>query len=140
MHFETSTTINAAPERVWAVLTDVVHWPDWTPTVLSVDWVEGDFTTGGVARIKQPGMPTLDWTITEIAPGGSFTWTSRSAGVTTVATHRLVPTDVGVAVTLGIEHSGALAGMVGRLTGRRTQRYITTEAAGLKQRCEAAPA
>jgi len=30
-HFETSTTIDAPAERVWAILTDTRSWADWTP-------------------------------------------------------------------------------------------------------------
>jgi len=45
-----------------------------------------------------------------------------------------------VAVTLGIRQSGPLARVIGLLMAGTARRYVRTEAAGLKQRCEQAPA
>jgi hypothetical protein len=41
------------------------------------------------------------------------------------------------ALTLEINHSGPLAGLVGPLTGARTRRFIALEATGLKSASEA---
>ena len=35
--YSTSITINANPEAVWKVLSDVAHWHAWTPTVTKVE-------------------------------------------------------------------------------------------------------
>ena len=35
--FQAATSIEAPPERVWALLTDVAHWPAWNTTVNKVD-------------------------------------------------------------------------------------------------------
>jgi len=35
--FKVTQTINASPETIWALLTDVPNWPDWNPTVTNVE-------------------------------------------------------------------------------------------------------
>ncbi|ADP84036.1 SRPBCC family protein [Pseudofrankia inefficax] len=150
MYYETSVRIAATADQVWAVLRDVERWPEWTPTVSRVDRVEsapeyvpgadgpaGELTKGDVVSIKQPRMPTLSWTVLDWSPGGFFSWSASSGGVTTVAEHRIDRADdLGVTVTLSVRQSGPLAPVVGLLTGRQTRQYVDTEAQGLKRRCE----
>lgn len=142
MSYTTSITINAPAERVWAVMTDVERWPEWTASVSSVERLDsGPFTTGSRARIKQPKLPTTIWTVTAIQPGRSFTWRAQSSGVTTVANHQIAPAADGqsVTVTLSIEESGPLAPLVRLLASGMTRRYVNMEAEGLKERSERAP-
>jgi uncharacterized membrane protein len=149
VYYETSVRIAARADRVWDVLREVERWPEWTPTVTRVDLEStpeyvpgadgpaGELAKGDVVSIKQPRMRTLSWTIDEWEPASFFSWSSTSGGVTTVATHRVDRTDdLGVTVTLGIRQSGLLAPVVAALIGRQTRRYVDTEAASLKRRCE----
>jgi uncharacterized protein YndB with AHSA1/START domain len=139
MNFEISVTIDAPREHIWAVLTDVERWPEWTASMTSVAYVEGDsIAVGSRARIKQPRLPTVVWEVTAVEPGQSFTWQARSVGITTLATHRLTPEPAGVTVSLGIQQRGALGWLVGLLTAQMTRRYVGMEAEGLKRRCLAA--
>jgi uncharacterized protein YndB with AHSA1/START domain len=139
MNYQTSIAIDAPPEQVWTVLTDVERWPEWTASMTSVSLIGGaGLAVGSKARIKQPKMPTLVWEVTELEPGQAFTWKAVSAGVTTLAVHRLTTDHQGgVTVSLGVEQRGLLAGLVGLLTGGMTRRYVQMEAEGLKRRCEA---
>src|SRR5262249_50688801 len=124
-------------EHVWAVLTDVERWPEWTASMTSVAYVKGSsIAVGSRARIKQPRLPEVLWEVTEVEPGQSFSWQAGSAGITTLATHRLTPEPAGgVSVHLGIRQRGPLAWLVGLLTAGMTRRYVGMEAEGLKQRC-----
>jgi uncharacterized membrane protein len=132
-------TIDASVERVWDVFSDVERWPAWTASITSLTLIEGsDVAVGTRVRIKQPRFPHLVWEVTEVEPGVSWTWVSTSPGARTAATHILssrgpASTDV---VQI-IEQTGPLGVLVGRLTRRLTRRYLTMEAAGLKQRVEA---
>jgi uncharacterized protein YndB with AHSA1/START domain len=36
MDFTTATDFDAPPDRVWSVITDVEHWPEWTPSITSI--------------------------------------------------------------------------------------------------------
>jgi uncharacterized protein YndB with AHSA1/START domain len=139
MQFEMKVEIEATPEKVWATLTDVERWPEWTASMTTLERLNGDtLALGARVRIKQPGMPTLVWTVTQFDLGLSFSWRSTSPGVATVGTH-LIEGAAGdrVTVTLSIHQSGMLAPVVGLFTSTKTRRYVNMEAQGLKQRCEA---
>lgn len=131
--------VDAPAETVWAVLSDATGWPEWTPTVTSVELVGGGpLQMGSRARIKQPRIPMTEWTVTELAPGRGFTWESRGPGVLAVARHTVDPIDDGrTRVRLSVSQSGLIGGPVGLLYRRLTDRYLAMEAAGLKARAEA---
>ena len=139
---EQSTTVDIAapPDRVWEVLTDVEHWSDWTA---SVRWVrrleDGPLRTGSAAKISQPKVPTVDWVVTELEPGTSFTWVMRGPAILTKARHVVEPLPGGGSrVTLSIEPHGWLGELFGRAYRATTDRYLAMEAAGLKTRSEEA--
>lgn len=139
MKFETSVDIDAPADHVWATLIDVERWPEFTPSITSVKQLEdGPMAVGARARVKQPGFPELVWEVTGFDPGTSFTWRASSPGVRTSGTHRLTAGAHGVRVTLGIDQTGALAGIVSLFSGGRTRRYVQIEADALKRRSEAA--
>lgn len=135
MHFETTVEIAAPHDKVWSTLVDVSHWPDWTDSVTQAAWLDDTgMAPGSRARIKQPGMPSLVWEVSELEPGVSFSWRSVSPGITTVGTHAIHRTsDAGVTVTLGLHQSGALAPIIGLFTAARSRRYVQMEADGLKK-------
>jgi uncharacterized membrane protein len=139
MHFQVSVAIDAPADRVWSVLSDVERWPEWTPTMTSVQRLDpGQFRPGSQARIKQPKLPAMVWTVSSIEPLRQFTWSTTSGGVVTVAGHVITPgPGSGVTVTLSIDSSGLLTGVVDLLYAGLTRDYVTTEAARLKHLCEA---
>ncbi|EFC81170.1 SRPBCC family protein [Parafrankia sp. EUN1f] len=138
MYYETSVTIDATADEIWAVLRDVERWPTWTPTMTAVDAAGGELREGAKVRIQQPRLPAATWTVTDLLPGAGFTWTSRAIGMTTVADHRITPgpNDGSVTVRLSLRQSGPLAPVVALLMGRLVRRYVDTEAQGLRIRCE----
>src|SRR5260370_41068534 len=86
--------INAPPERVWAVMTEVERWPDWTESMKSVERLEeGPPALGSTANLRTRRPPTATlWTVTELTPERSFSWEStNSAGGKATATHALQP-------------------------------------------------
>lgn len=133
--------INASPQAVWNVLADVDLWPTWTQSVRTVRRLDDEpFTLGSRIRIKQPGMPTMVWEVSELVPQSVFTWHTGTPGVKTVGVHRIEPgPGGGTTVTLEVHHSGPLAGAIGALTSSRTRRYMRMEAAGLKKASEERP-
>ena len=137
---EQSVTVEiAAPaDRVWAVLTDVERWPEWTETVTSVKRLDGGpLRPGSRAKIDQPKIPETEYVVTELDSGRSFTWAATGPGVTTTARHDVEALPDGSSrVTLAVEQGGWLGSVMGRFYRGLTDRYLANEAAGLKARCE----
>ncbi|MET8231341.1 SRPBCC family protein [Micromonospora sp. NPDC005298] len=140
MRFEAGTEIAATTEQVWAVLTDVRRWPEWTASVRRVQRGEsGPLAVGATARLTQPRLRPAVWRVTELTEGREFTWVSATPGVRTAGEHRLLPLPDGrTRVELAIVQTGPLAGPVGWLYGGLLRRYLRTEADGLRRRCERA--
>jgi uncharacterized membrane protein len=129
--------VAAAPQRVWDVLADVENWPSWTPSVTSVTRLDdGPLRVGSKVKIKQPRLPTTTWTVTELSPGESFTWTAAGPGFRTTASHRIQPTETGSVVMLTLHQQRLVGGLIGRFTASLTNRYLAMEGNGLKDRAE----
>ena len=136
--FSISVQIDASPERVWAVMSDIERWHEWTPTIRSVRRTNaGPFRIGARARIHQPKLPAADWIVTALQEGRGFDWESRAPGVRVLARHTVEASVSGTRVTLSIQYSGLLGSILGRLTAGINRRYIALEADGLKRRAEA---
>lgn len=132
-----SVVIAAPPERVWAVLADVERWPERIPTVDSVERLDdGPLAVGSRTRLRQPRLSPAVWTVTELTDGASFTWESKTSGVTVVASHDVEPHPDGSRLTLALSVSGALAGIGWLMTRSLTTRYVETEAASIKAAAE----
>lgn len=141
MRFDITTEIDAPPEVVFAVLSEVERWPEWTPTVTRVERL-GDagapFALGTRLRIVQPKVPPADWTVTALEAGRGFRFVSRSPGATVEADHWIEPAGPGdrSRVTLSVTFGGFLGRLIGRMMRKLNERYLAQEAAGLKQRSE----
>jgi len=135
--YSVNVQIDAPPREVWAVMSDVERWHEWTPTVISVRRTNaGPFRIGARARIHQPRLPPADWVVTALEDGRAFEWESRAPGVRVLARHRVDPLPSGSRVTLSIQYSGLLGDLLGRLIAGISRRYIALEADGLKRRAE----
>ena len=115
MEQSTTIDIDAPPERVWEVLSDVEAWSEWTPTVTSVRRLdEGPFRTGSRAKIQQPRIPENEYVVTELEPGRSFTWVATGPAATT-GRHDASPLPGGgTRVRLSVEQGGWLGSVMGR--------------------------
>jgi uncharacterized protein YndB with AHSA1/START domain len=134
---EVSVDIDAPPERVWAVITDVERWPQWTESMSSVQRLEpGPLAVSSRAHVRQPRLLPMTWRITELDPGRSFTWEARSPGLRMVAIHAVQPRDGGSRATLAVESYGVLATLLRPLLMSTGRRYVQMEAAGLKRESE----
>jgi uncharacterized membrane protein len=133
--------INAAPDAVWDVLVNVADWPSWCPTMTEVRRLDqGKFGFDSAAEIRQPRLPKNVWRVTEFEPGRRFEWTTRSPGIAIRGDHLLEPLDeANTRVTLTLETTGPLAGLVNAIYGRQNRRYLELETNSLKRRCQNPP-
>ena len=133
--FVTSRHIDAPTEPVWQVLFDVARWPEWLPTVDSVERLDdGPVQVGSRAEVRQPRLPRAVWEVTEVVEGRSFTWEATGPGMRTIGRHEVVPDGAGSLVTLGIEQIGPVGAVAALVWRRLTQRYIELEAQSLDAR------
>jgi uncharacterized membrane protein len=138
MRFESSVTIQASPERVWEVFSDVGRWPTWTPTVDSVERLDdGRIHLGSRTRIRQPKLPVAVWEVTELIEGEYFAWVAKGPGVRTTAGHRVISTPNGTIATSSIDQHGPFGWLLGILLAKITNRYLALEGESLKQATQA---
>ena len=142
MQFSITTEIDAPPDVVFTVLSEIERWPEWTPTVTRVERlgdVDAPFGTGTRLRIVQPRVPPAEWTVTAFEAGRGFRFVSHSPGATVEANHWIEPAGSGdrSTVSLSVTFGGFLGRLIGRMMRGINERYLAQEAAGLKQRSEA---
>jgi uncharacterized membrane protein len=137
---EASIEIDAPAAVVWDTFVAVEQWPEMTASVTSLEGVDGpEVAVGRRFRIKQPRLPKVTWTVSELTPGRSWTWVSKTPGNTTSATHELEALGENrTLVKQRIDQSGPGGWLVGHLMRRTTVRYLAMEGEGLKALSERA--
>jgi uncharacterized protein YndB with AHSA1/START domain len=134
--FGINVDIAATPDRVWAVMSDIEKWHEWTPSVKGITRRDqGPLRPGSRAWVRQPKFPPALWTVTEVGER-SFTWVSRAPGMVVTARHDVTPIGTGARATLSLNFAGLFGPFFGRLTREINNRYLAMEAAGLKRRSE----
>jgi len=135
---ESGVEIDAPATVVWGIFSDVERWPEWTDSVTRLVALDGPgLGIGKRFAIKQPHMPRLTWTVTELHEGAGWTWEQRSPGGLTLARHDIIPgRDGATLVRQQIDQRGPVGALVGMAMRRMTRRYLELEAAGLKARSE----
>ena len=120
------------------VVADVMRWPEWLPTVTSIEPLGSEeLAIGASYRIAQPRIRLAVWTVVALEPFREFSWESRSAGVRALGKHVLYPeSDQSTQASLAVEFSGPFSALASMIAGRLTQEYVNREAAALKKRVE----
>lgn len=139
MKVEHTISINAPVNVVWAVTKDLEQWPEWTPTVTAIRCLDcNPLGLGSTVRIKQPGQPESDWTVTKYIPKKQLTWETHRRGLCMVATHQIHGNKKGSHThnTLRVEVSGIIALLLRPVLLLAIRRALMRENQGLKNRCE----
>ena len=135
--FSISVEIDAPAERVFDVMTDVVRWHEWTPSITSIKRLDqGPLVVGSRALIRQPKFPPALWTVSRIVPGRGFEWVNRAPGLRVTGHHFAEPLGQRSRATLALSYEGIFGGLLARMTEGITKRYLKMEADGLKARAE----
>jgi uncharacterized membrane protein len=140
MRFEESIDIDAQQERVWEVLSDLEAWPRRIETVDVVELLTpAPMSKGSRVRLKQPKLPEGTWDITVWDAPSYFEWRQKSGGITSVAGHRVETLEEGRSrLTLSLDMRGLLIPVIGLFYRDLTNRYMTSEAQGMKRAAESA--
>jgi uncharacterized membrane protein len=135
--FSIAIDIEASPHEVWAVMSDVERWHEWTTSITRVVRLDaGPFSVGSRSRVRQPGLPPAVWQVTEVQADTGFTWVSRGPGLRVAGRHWITPRPTGSRATLALHYGGALGSLLARLLRSMNDRFLQLEATGLKRRSE----
>jgi hypothetical protein len=137
--FSATTTIEASPEAIWAILTNAAGYPEWDP---GVDRIEGRIAPGEkiTAYTKLSPGRAFPAKVTEFVPGRKMTWTGgMPLGLFKgERSFTLTPQSNGATeFTLREVFSGPLLPLIGRSLPDLTATFEQF-AAGLKRRAERA--
>jgi hypothetical protein len=137
-HYEASTSIRAAPQAVWAILTDGAGWREWNAGAA----IEGTIGPGETLKVTSDANPgrAFPLKVDEWDPPHSMTWTGgMPLGLFRgVRTYRLDPEGGGTRFTMREEYSGPLLGMIWR-TMPDLQPSFDAFVAALRERAERQP-
>ncbi len=134
---EADSIINAGPDRIWSILVDGAHYPDWDSGVVRVEGTVAPGETIKVVSAVNPGR-TFPVKVTGFEPHRSMTW---SGGMPFglfkgVRTFTLTPAaDGSTRFGLREEYSGPLLSMMWRSMPDLAPSFAQF-ANGLKQRAE----
>ena len=134
--FVAETTISAAPELIWELLTDAPGYTSWNTTV---DRVEGRIEPGEKIKVHvkiNPGK-AFPVRVTELASQERMVWSGgMPLGLFSgVRTYTLTPTGDGTQFAMREVYSGLLAPLIGRSIPD-LQPSFDEFAAALKRRAE----
>ena len=137
-HFESSALIDATPETIWAILTDVGSYSDWDSGVVRV---EGRVAPGEKLKLVSEVNPKRAYPIkvAELAPPERMVWTGgMPLGLFKgVRTYTLTPEDGATRFRMREELSGPMLPLIWR-SMPDMQPSFEKFAGGLKARAERA--
>lgn len=102
---ELQTIIDAAPETLWHLHTDINEWPRWNPGIDKA-LLRGDFTEGGVFDWETAGL-SISSTVLEVRPQRRTVWGGPAHGIEGVHVWTFEPTADGTVVTTLESWAGA---------------------------------
>jgi uncharacterized protein YndB with AHSA1/START domain len=139
VHQHHEVRIAACPDYVWAVLTDVARWPEWTSALREVvPYDGGPLVVGGRVRVRARNLPVREWSVREIRAHRGFTWEQMGVGSAATLVVGITPAPPGgTTLALTARRSGWVASVVDRMTGATAAAQLEELADGLRRRCEA---
>ena len=132
------TMIDAAPNDVWAILTDAAAYREWNPEIVALD---GAIAPGSriTAHVRLGGgvIRRVGMRVTELTPPSQMEWTGGLPFGLFVGrrTFTVTPRKNGTEFRLQLRMSGPLSSAIGKSVGDR-QPEVDSFAAALKTRAE----
>jgi hypothetical protein len=139
--YRTTFAVDAPAERVWEVLTDFDSYPEWNPSLPSI---EGEPRVGSTVALTlaMPGRPSakVNAKLTEVEPGRRLIWDGNVGSDRLFAGHReflIDPRPDGSVLFTHVEDvSGLLFPIFRAFMGGAIQRHHERLNAALKERVE----
>jgi Polyketide cyclase / dehydrase and lipid transport len=116
MHFEHSETVQASPERIFALYADVARWNVWDPD-LKTSSIDGPFASGATGTVEPKSGPKSRVLFTDVAQHRGFAVECKLPLCVMRFEHRLEPQGASTLVTHGVRFRGPLAWFFGLVIG-----------------------
>jgi hypothetical protein len=136
MEFQHTLDIEAKPEHIYKLYSDVAGWPKWDSEV-EMSSISGAFEKGAEGTLKPKGGPQSKIQFIEVKPGLCFTVQSKLPLCIMTFEHELISKGISTTVIHRVTFTGFLSPLFGRLIGKGIQRTLPETMAGLKRAAEA---
>lgn len=131
---EGSIQIAAAPETVWAVISDIPAWPTWNREVHSAT-LDGALATGSAFRWKS-GRSSLASKLGAVDPPREIGWTGTTMGIHAVHVFRFEAKDGGTLARSEESWRGLIPSVLRGYSRKTIRRAIDGVLASLKAESE----
>jgi uncharacterized protein YndB with AHSA1/START domain len=125
--------IAATPDLVWAVLSDLSHWPDWNPGVRNMR-LDGPVARGTEFHWTGGGHP-IHSRLETVLPLHEIAWTGRAPGIRARHAWVLTPERTGTRVSTEEDFEGPLARMMPRTITRAIEKALEQGLDALAAEC-----
>ena len=139
MEFTTRVDIDSPRDRVWAVVSDPMRWPEWMDQVKEVEPVTGGPAAyGSEYKVKAGWLNTYTAQIRSFREKEEIGHAGTTLDGTNTETHRLSDAPGGgTRVDFTVTMDDLWAKAAGLLAGNTYNSYVVASAANLKRLCEA---
>jgi uncharacterized protein YndB with AHSA1/START domain len=131
---EAATQIDAPPETVWSVISDIAAWPTWDREIRSVTF-DGPLAAGSKFRWKA-GPSSVMSRLEVVDPPREIAWTGSTMGIRAIHVFRFERSDGGTLARSQESWSGVLPSLLKSFSRERIQRAIDHALAMLKAESE----
>jgi hypothetical protein len=138
-----SIEINATPQLVWEVFTDIYNWSEWNPLIITTHQISGGslWVPGGVFVQKYKGdfMPeeiTIKSVVREVLPARKITWAGEVLGSNGVTSYEFVPFGAKTIVAVTEEFAETQSNRLNIAIQRATENILRLSLTGLKRYIE----
>jgi uncharacterized protein YndB with AHSA1/START domain len=126
--------IQASPDKVWDIQTDINSWKDWQPDISRAQ-LYGDLTVGSVFRWTSGGLAITSM-LQEVEPGRRIAWTGHALGSNAKHIWIFRPQDDGTLVTTEESMEGWLIRLLKPLMPRFLEQSLDVWLSSLKTKAE----
>ncbi len=138
-----SIEINATPQLVWEVFTDIYSWSEWNPLIIGVHQISGGnvWVPGGMFVLKYKGdfIPeeiTMKSRVREVFPARKITWVGEVLGSHGVTSYEFVPFGAKTLVSVTEEFVETRSNQLNIAIQRTTENILRQSLTGLKRYIE----
>jgi len=135
--------INATPQLVWEVFTDIDSWSEWNPLIVDVHQITGGgvWVPGGVfvQQYKSNFMPEEIITtsvVREVFQATKITWLGEVLGSNGVTSYEFVPFGPKTVVRVTEEFAETRSSQLNFVIQQTTENFLIVSLAGLKRYIE----